>query len=184
MEIAKNTVRINQLNKEDFIVKSKMDGLVYRIDAEEGESVSVQAPIAVIGSNEDFILSLLIDEVDISKIQEGQRVVIVLDAYPGKTYTAEIDKIYPEKDERSLTFLIEANFVTRPERLLKGLSGEANIIVTERSNVLTIPSQFVSENGQVNTSEGLEDVTVGIRSLEYTEILSGIDSSTHVENLK
>lgn len=184
MEIAKNTVKINQLNKEDFIVKSKMDGLVYRIESEEGESVSVQAPIAVIGSNEDFILSLLIDEVDISKIQEGQRVVVVLDAYPGKTYSAEIDKIYPEKDERSLTFLVEANFISRPDRLLKGLSGEANIIVRQRSNVLAIPSQFISENGQVNTSKGLKEVTVGIRSMEFTEILSGIDSSTHIENLK
>lgn len=183
-EIASNTVKLNQINREDYFLKSKMDGLVYSIEKEVGESVSTQTPIAVIGSKSDFILSLLIDEVDIRKVYEGQTVIVSLDAYPNTTYKAKVAKIYPEKDERSLTFTIEAELITRPDRLLKGLSGEANIIINQKKNVLTLPSQFISKDKKVNSEKGLVSVETGLKSLEYTEILSGIDSSSIIKILK
>lgn len=181
VEIARNTVRLNQLNEEEFKLKSKMDGVVYSIAREEGESVSAQNTVAIIGSKNDFILSMLVDEADISRIYKGQNVVVALDAYPDQTFDAKIIKIYPEKDERSLTFEVEADFISRPDRLLKGLSGEANIVISERKNVLTLPSQLITEDGKVNTSEGLTNVETGIKSLEFTEIINGIDSSTIVK---
>jgi HlyD family secretion protein len=179
--IAKNTLKISQLNNDDLKILSKLDGMVFSIEKEEGESVSSQTVVAIIGSKSDFILSLLIDEVDISKIYEGQTVVVLLDAYPTLTYEAKVVKIYPEKDERSLTFAIEAEFVTKPDRLLKGLSGEANIIISEKKNVLTIPSQFITRDNKVNTKSGWKSVETGLKSLEFTEILSGIDSSTLIK---
>ncbi len=184
MEIARNTVEINKLNSEEFLIRSKMDGMVYSIEKEEGESVTPQAVIAIIGSKSDFNLSLLIDEVDIRKVFIGQKIVLTLDAYPDEVYEAKVSKIFPEKDERSLTFKVEADFVTKPERLLKGLSGEANIIISEKKNVLTLPSQYISEDNMVKTQDGPVAVETGIHSLEFTEIVSGIDTSTIIKNLE
>jgi multidrug efflux pump subunit AcrA (membrane-fusion protein) len=124
----------------------------------------------------------LIDEVDISKIFKGQMVIVSLDAYPKRTFDAKVIKIYPEKDERSLTFAVEADFVTKPDRLLKGLSGEANIIINVKKNVLTLPSQYITSDSKVNTKSGLIPVEIGLKSLEFAEILSGIDSSTIIKN--
>jgi len=184
MEIAKNTLQINKLNSQDFTLRSKLDGQVYSIEKEEGESITPQTAVAIIGSKGDFILSLLIDEVDIRKVFEGQRIILSLDAYPNSAYEAKVAKIYPEKDERSLTFKVEAEFVTKPDRLLKGLSGEANIVIDQKKNVLTLPSQYIMENGKVNTQDGEVTVETGLRSLEYTEIISGIDSSTLIKYLE
>jgi len=184
MEIAKNTVQINKLNSDDFNLKSKMNGLVYSVQKEEGESVTPQTVVAIIGSKADFILSLLIDEVDIRKVFEGQKIVLTLDAYPDTVYQARVAKIFPEKDERSLTFKVEAKFVTRPERLLKGLSGEANIVISEKQNVLSLPSQYITEDNKVNTEDGPVMVQTGLRSLDFTEIISGIDSSTVIKSLE
>ena len=184
VEIAKNTLKINQLNNEDLQINSKLDGMVFSVEKEEGESVSSQTVVATIGSKSDFILTLLIDEVDINKIFEEQRVVVSLDAYPDHLYEAKVVKIYPDKDERSLTFTVEADFVTKPDRLLKGLSGEANIIISEKKNVLTLPSQLITSDNKVNTKTGLKSVKVGLKSLEFTEILSGIDSSTLIKNIE
>jgi len=184
MEIAKNTLKINKLTSDDFNVRSKLDGLVYSIEKEVGESVTPQTVVAIIGSKSDFILSLLIDEVDIRKIFEGQQIILSLDAYPNTVFQAEVSKIYPEKDERSLTFKVEAEFVTKPDRLLKGLSGEANIIIDKKKDVLTLPSQYITENGMVDTYDGLISVETGLKSLEYTEIISGIDSSTAIKILE
>jgi len=184
VEIAKNTLQINQLNSGDFVVRVKMDGLIYSLEKEVGESVTPQTQIAVIGSASDFILELLIDEVDISKVYPGQTVIFTLDAYPNRAYEAEVSKIYPEKDERTLTFKVEAEFREVPERLMKGLSGEANIIIAQKSKVLTLPSQFVSANNTVETMDGRVSIETGLRSLEFTEVVNGIDSGTVVKMIE
>ncbi|MDF1698432.1 MAG: efflux RND transporter periplasmic adaptor subunit [Saprospiraceae bacterium] len=184
MEMASNSLKINKLNAADYTLRSKLDGMVYSVDKEEGESVSPQSPIAFIGSEDDFIIVLRIDEVDISKVMEGQKIIITLDAYPNSTFEAKVVKIFPEKDERSLTVRVEADFVTRPNRLLKGLSGEANILIRERKNVLTIPSQYLNEDGMVQTDNGMVAVKTGIKSLEFTEVIEGIDSTTVIKILE
>lgn len=184
VEIAKNNLKINKLNNDDLNIFSELDGMVFSVEKETGESVTSQTVVTIIGSSSDFILSLLIDEVDISKIYSGQKVVVSLDAYADQIYEAKIVKIYPEKDERSLTFSVEAEFVTKPERLLKGLSGEANIIINEKKNVLTVPSQYITSDNKINTDSGLKSIEVGIQSLEFVEILSGIDSSTTIKNIE
>ena len=184
MEIAGNTLQISKSKDKDSKVYAKMDGMVYSLAVEVGEAVTPQSAMAVIGSETDFILSLLIDEVDISKVFLGQQVILSLDAYPDDVFEAKISMIYPEKDERSLTFRVDAEFVTKPERLFKGLSGEANIVIHQKNNVLTLPSEYISEENMVNTDQGLIQVSTGSKSLEYTEIISGIDSSTVIKNLE
>ena len=184
MEIAGNTLQISKSNNKDSKVFAKMDGMVYSLAVEVGEAVTPQSVIAVIGSESDFILTLLIDEVDISKVFLEQQVILSLDAYPDEVFEAKISMIYPEKDERSLTFKVDAEFVTKPKRLFKGLSGEANIVINQKDNVLTLPSEFISEENMVNTDQGLIKVTTGSKSLEYTEIMGGIDSSTVIKNLE
>ncbi|MEL6143754.1 MAG: HlyD family efflux transporter periplasmic adaptor subunit, partial [Bacteroidota bacterium] len=127
LEQAENAYRISTLNSEDFRVESKLSGTVYEVYKEVGEAVTPQTPVALVGSSTDFIVELLIDEADISKIFPGQKTVITLDAYGKQPFLARISRILPTKDERSQTFTVEAIFVERPTRLFMGLSGEANI---------------------------------------------------------
>ena len=79
VEMARNSLEINQINESEYVFKSKLSGRVYRVYKELGETVNAQTPIVYIGSSDDFILTLQIDEVDISKIQLGQEIIIALD---------------------------------------------------------------------------------------------------------
>lgn len=180
LKLAQNSLQISAANNDEFTITSRLSGTIYEVLKEEGEFVSPQAAVAVVGSTDKFFVQLLIDEVDISYVFPGQKTLINLDAFGEQVFEAEITRIYPTKDERSQTFKVEAIFKEQPARLFNGLSGEANIIIAEKERVLCLPSQLINENNEVNTPNGLVKVTTGLKNLAFTEILSGIDTATIV----
>jgi multidrug efflux pump subunit AcrA (membrane-fusion protein) len=159
-----------------------MNGKVYALYKEPGELVNSMEPLASIGSATSFIIEMLIDEVDIVKISENQEVMLVLDAYNESVFKAKVFKIYPKKDERNQTFLVEAIFEDSPKVLYPGLSGEANIIIRKKDNALTIPKAYVIDGDKVKTDDGLTTITTGLQNMEYIEVLSGINKDTYIYN--
>ncbi|SDS17804.1 Multidrug efflux pump subunit AcrA (membrane-fusion protein) [Formosa sp. Hel1_31_208] len=177
---AQNNYQSTLINTRDFTVKSKINGKVYALFKEPGEIVNTMEPIAVIGSETNFIIELLIDEVDIVRLQKGQELVIKLDAYANQVFKGHISKIYPKKDERNQTFKVEATFIQAPDVLYPGLSGEGNIIIATKEKVLTIPVAYLMDGNQVKTDNGFITVTTGLQNMEYVEIQSGLSKGTYI----
>lgn len=176
-----NAVEKAMTNLSDFSIRSKLDGKVFSLLKEEGELITQQTPIASIGLRNSFIIEMRIDEVDIASILIDQKVIITLDAYKGKTFEAKITKIYPVKDDRTQTFKVEARFINPPESLYAGLSGEANIVISQKENVMTIPLEYLLEGNKVVTEDGEIEVKTGMRNIERVEIESPrIDSNTKI----
>lgn len=167
-------------NLDDFLVRSKMNGLVYQVFKESGELILPQEPLAQIGKENNFIIEMRIDEVDIAKVSEGQKILVTLDAYTNEVFEASITKIYPQKETRTQTFLIEGAFEKMPPKLYAGLSGEANIIFAERDEVISIPLEYLMDNAKVKTTDGEISVKTGLRTISRIEIVSGIDTSTAI----
>ncbi|TBN04332.1 HlyD family efflux transporter periplasmic adaptor subunit [Hyunsoonleella flava] len=177
---AQNNYQTALITNRDFVVKSKINGKVYALYKEPGEIVNTQEPLASIGSASHFIIEMLVDEVDIVRIAKHQKVIIQLDAYNSAIFTGVVSKIYPKKDERNQTFKVEAVFDEAPKILYPGLSGEANIIIDKKENVLTIPKAYLIDDSQVKTEAGLVAITIGLQNLEFVEVLSGITKNTYI----
>lgn len=175
---AHNSFESAKINSKDFTVCSKINGKVYALLKEPGEIVTTMEPLAAVGSASNFLIEMLVDEVDIVKLAVGQLAFVTLDAYPTEVFTAKVVKIYPRKDERSQTFTVEAVFNDAPKTLYPGLAGEGNIIVAEKENVLTIPKTYVFEGNKVRTVNGILEVSLGLQNLEMVEVLAGIDEQT------
>ena len=177
---ADNNYRSAIVNTKDFTLTSKINGRVYAVYRNEGEIITAQQPLASLGSSDVFIVDLLVDEVDIVKLEIGQKVLITLDAYTDTLFEGKVAKIYPKKDERTQTFKVEAVFERAPKVLYPGLAGEANIIISEKENTLTIPLEYLTEDNQVETDDGLREVITGKRNIDEVEIISGIDATTKI----
>ncbi len=177
---AQNNYQTSSIATKDFTIKSKINGKVYALYKEPGEIVTSMEPLASIGSAEDFVIELLVDEVDIVQIAKKQAVLIHLDAYEDVVFKGEVFKIYPKKDERNQTFTVEAIFKDTPKVMYPGLSGEANIIIGEKENVLTIPKSYLIQNNKVKTGDGLITIKTGLQNMEFIEILSGITKDTYI----
>lgn len=180
VEQARNNYQTALINTKDFTVKSKINGKVYALFKNPGEIISTTTPLGAVGSAHIFIIELLVDEVDIVKIREKQQVLIHLDAYNGKVFTGKISKILPKKDERNQTFTVEAVFDNTPDVLYPGLSGEANIIISSKENVLTIPKTFLIDTDKVKTDNGIITITKGLQNMEAVEVTSGISEKTKI----
>lgn len=181
---ANNNYQTSLINTKDFTIKSKINGKVYELKKEPGEIVNNQESLALVGSETHFIIELLVDEVDIIRISEQQQVIINLDAYQDQVFTGKVTKIYPKKDERNQTFKVEATFDNPPKKLYPGLSGEANIIIAKKENVLTIPKNYITNDHKVKTANGFVQVIIGLQNLEFVEILSGITKDTYLYKLE
>lgn len=178
--LANNALDVSQRNFVDHSVRAAMSGTIYRVFKDIGESVGPQTPVAEIGSSEDFLIKILVDEVDIAKVNVGQEVILLLDAYGTVPFIAVIQRILPLKEARSQTFTVEAEFKEAPPKLFSGLSGEANIVIAQRANILTLPSQYITPDNQVRTASGLQQITPGLSDLSFTEIVSGLGAEEMV----
>lgn len=177
---ADNNFKTSLKTATDYSVKSELAGKVYELMKEPGESVSLQEPVAMIGSSDSFLVDMLVDEVDIAKVEIGQKVLIRLDAYGHSVFEGNVSKIYPKMDTRSQTFKIEALFKQQPHKLYPGLTGEANIITQQKEHVLTIPYNYLIDGNKVKITDKIVEVEVGIKNFERVEIISGLDTNTYI----
>lgn len=177
---AQNNYQSSLITTKDFTITSKINGKVYALYKEPGEIVTTMEPLASVGSATNFIVDMLVDEVDIVQIRDNQDVLINLDAYPGKVFKGKVSKIYPQKDERNQTFKVEAVFENPPDVLYPGLSGEANIVIATKNKALAIPKAYLIDGNKVKTDNGLVTIKTGLQNMELIEVLSGITKDTYI----
>jgi HlyD family secretion protein len=172
---SKINLEISSTMADEYIIKSEVNGKVYSLLKEKGELVNSQSPIALVGDYKNFTLELQVDEYDIARIKENQKVYISMDSYKGKVFEAVVSKINPMMNDRTKSFTVEGTFLTSPPVLYPFLTAEANIVIQTKKNALTIPRNLLVDESFVITEEnGKTPVVTGLRDYERVEILSGI----------
>lgn len=171
-------LKINQTAQNDFTIKSAFSGKVFDVLVKQGSLISPQTPLAVIGKSNSYLIELDVDENDMVKVAIGQKIVITMDSYKAQYFEAVVDKIYPIMNERSRTFKIEAHFLKPPKKLYPNLTAEANIVIKEKSNTITIPREYLIDSEYV-LSENNEKhkVKIGLEDYQKVEIISGLNAN-------
>lgn len=163
---------------QDFTVVSKINGRVYELLKTKGELVTPQTPLATVGAVDDFFLELDIDETDIVRVRQGQRVLVTLSSYADKVWEATVQEIKPIMNQRSKLFTLDARFVTSPEALFPNLTAEANIIIQSKSKTLTIPRNYLLNDSTVKLQSGeLRYVRIGLKDYQKAEVIKGLTVS-------
>lgn len=177
---SKNNLAIARTLEDDYIIRSDINGVVYKINKELGELVTSVSPLAVIGESE-FLIEFNIDEIDIVKIKKGQKVVIRMDSYKSEVYEGEVSTIYPMMNERTRTFKAEATFTKKPAQLYPYLTLEANIVINSNPDALTIPRRFLLTDTTVLLENGkIQLVKTGLMDYSTVEIKSGLTTHTKI----
>jgi HlyD family secretion protein len=175
---SKKALQISSTITGDYIIRSDINGKVYSLLKEKGEMVNTQSIIAILGDANEFVLELQIDEYDIAKIKLGQKVFLNMDSYKGQVFEAQVTKINPIMNDRTKSFTLEANFITKPETLYPNLTVEANIVIRTKENALTIPRAYLIDDALVLT-KGYQKTKVetGLKDYQKVEILRGVSAN-------
>jgi hypothetical protein len=98
-----------------------------------------------------------------------------MDSYKGQVFDAVVETLKPYMNERTKTFTVEARFFRPPPALYPNLTCEANIIVAQRKQVLTIPRSYLLEGNFVLLENGRrQQVATGLMDYQKVEITGGI----------
>ena len=172
---ARKSLQIARQQAGDYLLRSKIDGRVYKLYRETGEAVTPQTPLALLGDARRFVLQMQVDEADIVKIRPGQQVLVTLDSYRGQVFTARVAAVSPVMNTASKTFLVEAAFVQPPPVLYPFISFEANIVLQTKARALLIPRRLLLNDSTVLKSNGEQvRVETGLRDYQMVEIRAGL----------
>lgn len=140
------TLRTNQTDISKAIIRSPVSGIVLKRSVEPGQTVAAQftAPELFIlaESLEKMELKVAVAEADIGRVEKGQSAKFTVDAYPDRTFTAEVKKV-------SYGALVLNNVVTydteldvpNDDRSLRpGMTATADIDVGGKKGVLVVPN--------------------------------------------
>lgn len=96
-----------------------------------------------------------VNEVDIQKVHEGQKVIVRLDAFPSIPYNATITRVgkicYPKDDDESnvKVFELEILIDEQDQALKPGMTVSCEMVISEEKYALYIENEcIVEENGQ------------------------------------
>jgi hypothetical protein len=135
-------------------------------------------------SNPDiYEVTMLIDQIDIVKIDKWQEAEISFDAYPGYTVTWAISNIDPTPvtDAGVVSYYASIALQKSEKKIYDGMSVTVNIIIEKKNNVLVVPTtaiQTIKWDTAIPVTEWWttvpKPVIVGITDGINSEILSGL----------
>ena len=150
---AESRLKSQQERYEWTTVTAPMSGTITRLIVEEGEIItsgrsafSRGEAIMRIADLDQMIVRTQINQVEIGKIQEGQRAEISVDSYPNRIFPGRVSEISPSATPRGpqnqssvITFEVDVEVTGSPPELRSGMSADVDIIVFEESDILQLP---------------------------------------------
>jgi multidrug resistance efflux pump len=175
--VQQNAHKINNVIKNQNLLIAIKSGKVYEKRKQLGDYVRKGDVIAVVGSPNVIYAKLNVDETNMSKLKNGQTVMIKVNTNKDKMYKATIKQILPAFDETSRSFITKAYFGEKLDFNITGTQLEANILIGTKKNALVIPSAYLSYGNKVMLKENEKVIIVkrGIISSEWVEIISRLE---------
>ncbi len=127
-------------------IRSPVDGVVIKRSVEVGQTVaaSLQAPeLFVIARNlSDMQVEAAIDEADISRVRDGQRVDFTIDAFPGRNFEGAVKQVRKAavQAQNVVSYTVVVGFANPGSLMLPGMTANVRIVTDSRSDVLKLPN--------------------------------------------
>jgi HlyD family secretion protein len=200
LEVQRAQDRVDRAQREVDMttINAPIPGMIVYLDIWKGSSMDkVQegdAPwpgqgLVNIPDLSEMVVNAAISEVDASKVDSGQEVIVSLDAFPDIKYEGKVNSKgtlarRKEPGSKINVFDVEVGINSNDKKIKPGMSSSCRIIIDRIPNVVYVPLEAVFEKeGEVvvyleNKSKRV--VEVGRRDDMYIEILSGLKGDEKV----
>ena len=186
LESAEAALRAAEWNVELQTLRSPVDGVVLDRPVPQGTRLGVNDHVMQIADVRpaNLVMRAQVDEEDITHVRVGQTVRMVFYAYADRpAFEGRVVKIYDKADPDRRTFEVDVKPARPEETFRAGMTGELAFEVQSKPSALVIPSQavqdgkvFVLRDGRLRAVEP----DVGLKGVEKTEILSGVNPGDRV----
>jgi len=159
LEQAESQLDSSKVDLTYTIIKSPIDGVVINRRVNIGQTVaaSLQAPVLFQIANDlsKMQVECSVDEADIGKVKDGQKVRFTVDAFPDENFTGKVSQVRlsPEIVQNVVTYttIVEVN---NPEMKLRpGMTATVSVVTGEAKNVLRVPNSALRFNPSLSPEE-------------------------------
>ena len=177
----------------NYTVTSPISGTIIEKDAKVGDAVKSGDTLCVIYDLSYLEMVINVDELQISSLTVGQKVQITADAVQDKNYVGTVTRVSMKGASNGGTTTYPVTIrIDETDGLRPGMNANAEIVVAEAANALTVPNAAIVRGGYVlvtqdspsaskadttmEAPEGFVYVAVktGVSDDDYTQIVSGI----------
>jgi len=202
VDIVKKGVADKYASSSNTNVRATVSGMVLDVPIKVGNSV-IQAntmnpgtTIATIADMTDMIFVGKIDETEVNSLTIGMDLLITVGAIQGRKFNAKLEYVSPKSINvnGAIMFEIKAAVEVPSDAFIRaGYSANAEIILDERENVLTVPEsvvEFEDDKTYVEVFIGMDgekqlfekkEIEIGLSNGMYVEVLSGLNGDEQLK---
>jgi RND family efflux transporter MFP subunit len=200
--VARAALRTARLELDKTLITAPFGGAVLRKDAEVGEivgpimtsSTARAGAVVTIADLRTLEVGVDVNESYIARLALGMPADVVLDAHPEVHFPGEVRAIYPSADRDKATIPVRVRFLAADVRVRPDLGAKVSFLETRPTTaILTVPKVLRIPVAALREQDGRTrvwlvgdgkvapvDVTVGARSGDSVEILSGLEDGDQV----
>jgi RND family efflux transporter MFP subunit len=190
LQTAESALKQAQADLTGAVMIAPFSGRILSVSSPISNTASANSTVLEMADLSQLEIQTSIGQQDVTAVQAGQSATITFDARPGETFTGKVSRVVPKKASTSgaVTYTVFVSVDKAPAGLLPGMTADADIIVAERKNVLTLPRRSIraTANATINLSVVQDGRTVS-RSVKIglvgdlnVEILSGLQEGDQV----
>jgi RND family efflux transporter MFP subunit len=186
LQVADSGLQIGQWNLDRQTVRCPIQSATVLVrPLTVGTRVGVNDQIMLVADvrPEKLLMRAQVDEEDITKVKTGGTVRMTLYAYERREFKGVVKKVYEKADPDRRTFEVDVEMIDKDAGFQAGMTGELAFIEQEKDIARIIPSQAVQGGRVCVVKEGRiaeTDVKLGLRSVERTEVVSGLGDGDEV----
>jgi len=171
-----------QLDLEFTKIRAPISGFISARLVRAGNLVKLHDPVYQVTSYDPLLAVLHVPERELRVLRKGLEISMLLDAWPGESFSGEIIRISPVVDPGTGTFRVTAEIRDREQMLKPGLFGRIEVLYDLHENVPVIPrSAVITEDehshvfvidGEGNASR--RNVSLGYERAGLIEVVDGV----------
>lgn len=125
-------------------IYSPIDGVVLNRAIEEGQTVaaSFNTPemFTIVNDLTQMEVQTSVDEADIGRVKQGQRVEFTVDAYPDLKFEGSVSQVrlQPVTTNNVVTYVVILNAPNPEKKLMPGMTASATLFIEEKHNALVV----------------------------------------------
>ncbi len=188
LKVAEANLKLAQARLDKTRIVAPFNGMIGSRRVSVGSFLRTGDAITELANLNEIRINFSAPERYLSELKRGSEVIVYSPVYPGHEVKGRIIAIEPIIDSDTRTARIVARVQNPGQKFRPGMSANVSVILSERPDALTIPTEAVFANGNqsfvyivnADSTVALVPVTLGLQLSNVVEIVGGLQQGMSI----
>ncbi len=188
LKVAEANYKLAKTRFDKTQIVAPFEGMIGSRKVSVGTFLRAGDPITELANLNEIRVSFSAPERYLAQLKRGAEVIVSTTIYPGHEVKGRIIAIEPVLDSDTRTVQITARMRNPGQKFRSGMSADISVVLSERPEALTIPTEAVWANGNqsfvymINADSTVAPVpvTLGLQLADVVEVVNGLGEGMQI----